>query len=424
MRRSIVAVLTIAAHLLTLPATQAADITIDGVPIPAEAAQARSAADADRPLAQFTGGWVGSWDGKLKHILFVGAPTADGAVKAVYAVGDNQAWGIKPQWHRYDGAISGNILTVFGSGFTAIYERTRNNTLNARFELGNRRSQAIMTSADLLALAKPGAAITWSTGRSELLPTALVENNKPVQLEIVIYKPPGVGPFPLAIINHGSTGQGDNPKLFAETWDHVGLAGFLNERGWMVAFPQRRGRGRSEGKYDEGFAADRLKGYTCDTAQTLAGADRALQDIEAAVTALRLRPDVAKQPHLIGGQSRGAVLSVAYAGMHPEQVHGVINFVGGWVGDGCETASAVNSDLFKRGSRFAHPMLWLYGERDPFYVITHSRANFSAFQSAGGTGKFIAFEVPGNYGHFVIGHPQLWSQPVTDYLNAQSAIRQ
>jgi len=38
---------------------------------------------------------------------------------------------------------------------------------------------------------------------------------------------------------------------------------------------------------------------------------------------------------VIGGQSRGGILSVAYAGAHPQQVRGVINFVGGWTGDSC-----------------------------------------------------------------------------------------
>jgi len=57
----------------------------------------------------------------------------------------------------------------------------------------------------------------------------------------------------------------------------------------------------------------------------------ALTNIDAAIAVLRRRQDVAPGPVLIGGQSRGGVLSVAYAGMHPEQTLGVINFVGGWV---------------------------------------------------------------------------------------------
>src|SRR5215813_12655696 len=96
----------------------------------------------------------------------------------------------------------------------------------------------------LMVLAYPVAAQS-TRERSELVATGLVEGGKPIRLEVVTFKPPGQGPFPLAVINHGSTGRGNNPALFTETWFNVGLADFLNQRGWMVAFPQRRGRGKS-----------------------------------------------------------------------------------------------------------------------------------------------------------------------------------
>jgi hypothetical protein len=56
------------------------------------------------------------------------------------------------------------------------------------------------------------------------------------------------------MFNHGSTGKGTNSALFTETLFDVDLADFLNNRGWIVVFPQRRGRGRSDGLYDEGFS--------------------------------------------------------------------------------------------------------------------------------------------------------------------------
>jgi pimeloyl-ACP methyl ester carboxylesterase len=275
-----------------------------------------------------------------------------------------------------------------------------------------------MTPADLAALTRPGAVVHWTRGRSELVPTELIEDGKPVRLEVVTFKPPREGPFPLAVINHGSTGRGINPALFTATWFDVGLADFLNERGWTVAFPQRRGRGKSDGRYDEGFSPERAKGYTCDADISLAGADRALRDIGATIAALVRRPDVAASRILIGGQSRGGVLSVAYSGAHPEQISSVINFVGGWVGDGCATASAINQNLFEQGARFKRPTLWLYGRHDPFYSTSHSRENFAAFQKAGGQGSFLEFDVPGGYGHGVINHPLLWSTPIGTYLDS------
>ena len=255
-----------------------------------------------------------------------------------------------------------------------------------------------------------------------MISTKLRENGKPVRLEVVIDKPPGDGPFPLLVVNHGSTGRGNNPALFTQTFSNPAFAEMFVKRGYMVAFPQRRGRGKSEGRlYDEGFNVDRNQGYACDPKQSLPGADRALTDIAAAVEVLRQRPDVAREPIVMAGISRGGILSIAYAGMHPRAVAGVINFVGGWMGEGCPNASEINGALFKRGGMFPHQTLWLYGNHDPFYSLDHSRANFAAFQAAGGKGSFFDFEVPGGNGHRVMFSPPLWTGHVDRYLNSIGA---
>ena len=158
----------------------------------------------------------------------------------------------------------------------------------------------------------------WTRGKSEFLQTDLTEDGKPVRLEAVIFRPSGAGPFPLAVINHGSTGRGSNPRRFTETWFAPALADFLNDRGWIVAFPQRRGRGKSDELYDEGLVVNRTQ-YTGDIDIALRGADRALSDIDAAIAVLRRRQNVAPTPVLIGGVSRGGVLSIAYAGLHPSK---------------------------------------------------------------------------------------------------------
>jgi dienelactone hydrolase len=143
-----------------------------------------------------------------------------------------------------------------------------------------------------------------------------------------------------------------------------------------------------------------------------------LTDIDAAIAALRRRPDVAPTPVLLGGQSRGGVLAVAYGGLHPAQIFGVINFVGGWLGKGCSTASAVNQAVFERGAHYRRPTIWLYGRGDPFYSIAHSRSNFAAFEKAGGQGSFFEFGAPSNPGHFVFRDPDLWSGAAGKYLDS------
>jgi pimeloyl-ACP methyl ester carboxylesterase len=110
------------------------------------------------------------------------------------------------------------------------------------------------------------------------------------------------------------------------------------------------------------------------------------------------------------------MLAIAYAGMYPEQVLGVLNFVGGWVGERCSTAGEINGALFQRGGKFSQPTLWLYGLHDSFYSIEHSRSNFGVFKKAGGRGEFFEFAVPLGVGHGLVGFPKLWSRNVQNYL--------
>jgi len=396
----------------------AADRLVDGVPLPEDAKTATVVETDPTELRQWAGAWVGAWGGRLKHILLVESVTADGSARVVYAIGDNPWIGIRRGWSRYEAAVSGRRLTISEAGFSATYDLTDQGGLNATYTRGKIVSYAAMTKTDLATLLEPDAVVPWTRGKSELLRTALIEDGKPVNLEVVIFRPNGVGPFPLAVFNHGSTGNGRNSTLFTETLLDVGLADFLNNRGWLVAFPQRRGRGRPDGLYDEGFSADRRQGYTCDFDISLAGAERALDDIASAMAELKQRPDVAPSRVLIGGQSRGGILSVAYAGMHPDQIFGVINFVGGWMGTHCDTASRLNGTLFVRGARFDRPTLWLYGDQDPFYDLQHSRNNFMLFECAGGKGTFLEFKMPGGYGHGVLSAPELWEGPVAEYLSS------
>lgn len=244
----------------------------------------------------------------------------------------------------------------------------------------------------------------------------VVVDGETVRLEMRIYRPAVPGRVPTLIFNHGSTGRGDDSSLFARPIDSRVLAPFFVKLGWAVVLPARRGRAGSEGHYDEGFDRDRSRGYACDSALSVPGADRALRDIAAATEVILAMPFVDRQRVIMGGQSRGGILSVAYAGQHPAQVKAVINFVGGWLGTGCPTASAVNQTLFRRGARYPHEMLWLYGENDPFYPLAHSRENFQAFLAVGGKAAFHGFALTGANGHSVAAFPEHWASLLDAYL--------
>ena len=255
--------------------------------------------------------------------------------------------------------------------------------------------------------------------QSVMAETSLRLNGKPVRLQFIVWKPEGEGPFPLLLFNHGSTGRGTDTTIFRQPRLHGTIARYFNEHGWMMVTPMRRGRGWSDGLYDEGFGSNRASGYACRTARSLKGAERAMMDVLAALTVLKDWSSVDPTRVVIGGQSRGGILSVAFAGRHPQEVKGVLNFVGGWMGEGCPNAAEINGSLARQGGAFPQATLWLYGDDDPFYSLGHSRRVFRRFEGAGGRGTFVAVSPPrGMSGHVIASDLELWREPVAAYLRS------
>ena len=251
-----------------------------------------------------------------------------------------------------------------------------------------------------------------------------------VRLAVRIFRPNGEGPFPTLIFHHGSTGFGTQPLRFPRFWQPDTVVNFFVDRGWSVVLPSRRGRGGSEGGYDEGFGPDRSRGYSSDPAYSLPGADRALADIDAITDVIRTWPFVDPETIVLGGVSRGGILSIAHAGLRPALYRGVLNFVGGWLGGRGSNQTTVNQSIFNRGVPFGKETLWLYASDDSFYSLDTTRAYFAAFEEAGGIGVFVD-DFPDAIGHGLYNAPEHWGSVVEDYLNrhelphvaAPSAIR-
>ena len=214
------------------------------------------------------------------------------------------------------------------------------------------------------------------------------------------------------------------PALLSQFWVRKGggderarTADLLNANGWIVAFPQRRGRGGSDGLYDEDFAEDRLHGYSPKAARSLLGAERALKDADAALVALRRRPDVDAGKVLLGGVSRGGVVAIMQAGQNPSRFSGVINFVGGWVGER-RGETEINPTLFRRIGSFDGLVLSIYGEEDEYYSLVHSKSNLAEMQALGANSQLHVVKLPGyGKGHWAIAVPTLWEGVVSEYLN-------
>jgi dienelactone hydrolase len=252
--------------------------------------------------------------------------------------------------------------------------------------------------------------------QQRMIPTPWTEAGEKVALEMLVFKPVGAGPFPTLVMNHGSTGQGDNKDLFKQTWSANLLTTYFLKKGWQVVHPQRRGRGQSGGLYDEGFDSRRSQ-YSCVLDESLNGLDRAIEDLDVVMNFLLEMDQVDPKQIYMGGQSRGGVLSVAYAARKPELFKGILNFVGGWMNDRCTDGKTINRTAFLFGATYGKPTLWLYGHDDALYTVRHMRDNFEAYVSQGGKGEFVELRVPGQMnGHGVIHYPEVWIPAVDGFI--------
>lgn len=277
-------------------------------------------------------------------------------------------------------------------------------------------NEPVVDSCSPTSVLENGVCRTFAVRVDERAPTPFMEDGQPVSLEVVLFKPLEDGRYPTVVFHHGSTGNGSDPSRFGLTFTSKSITRYFVERGWMVAFPQRRGRGQSDGLYDEGFKPDR-SAYSCQEDLTLGGAARALDDLDAITEWMRGRADVDTTRMLVGGASRGGILSIAHVARRPEVYLGAINFVGGWISEGCGDYRSVNRTLFVEGAAFPGPSLWLYGENDSFYSLAYSRTNFDSFSMAGGLGSMIEIvRAAGLNGHFVINDLELWERTMDEFI--------
>lgn len=201
------------------------------------------------------------------------------------------------------------------------------------------------------------------------------------ELETTIYKPPGNGPFPLALISDGK--EFGNPR-FAPRAQYPVLSKELVRRGFLVAIPNRRGYSKSGGNYI--FT-------TCDA---LSSAEQQSKDVLDSLDTLRKRPDVDPTNILLLGQSYGGFISLATASKGPAGVKGVINFAGGLMQSpemNCPWQDKLVNAFKSMGKDIKVPTLWFYGTNDSFWGADLPRKMYDAYKDAGGNVKAIWFGV-------------------------------
>jgi dienelactone hydrolase len=228
-------------------------------------------------------------------------------------------------------------------------------------------------------LASPARAqVLDSSVNEQVLSLPVTVNNEKLHFETTIYKPPGEGPFPLLLMNHGK--ERGNPS--AQKRDRfLAMGREFVQRGYAVAVPMRKGFSKSDGIYGD---------FGCNMHDNgLLQAD----DVEAALRSLTQMPWVDRERIIVAGQSYGGLATMAFGTRPFPGVRGLLNFAGGLRIDGnaCDWKSALVNAFTSYGSRTSLPSLWFYGENDSYFDHPLAQRLQMAYQSAGGPSQLIAY---------------------------------
>ncbi|HTD28183.1 MAG TPA: alpha/beta fold hydrolase, partial [Xanthomonadaceae bacterium] len=270
----------------------------------------------------------------------------------------------------------------------------------------------VVGASTLAAAAALDPAVAGNEPDSSKMPTAPMREQvlriagdpaRPVTLEATLFEPPGNGPFPLAVMNHGAKGD---PRT-AERYRISFSIDYLLSRGYAVIAPMMRGFAGSDGK---------AVALGCDDASI--GRLNA-HDILAVIDDIKARPEIDGSQVLVVGQSFGGWNALALATIAPPELKGVVDFVGGLRSSTCASQDEAMFDgmeQFGRDSRV--PSLWFYGERDDEFPEKVWRTDYDRFTHAGGKAELVDFGTVDD-AHNLLGHGDrldLWVPKLNAYL--------
>lgn len=231
------------------------------------------------------------------------------------------------------------------------------------------------------------------------------------------YHPPGNGPFPLIVLNHGSPGIASERAVMGR-WRHLPQIREFTKRGFAVLVPMRRGYGATGGDWAENFG-------TCKAPIYYHAALEQAKDVTAAIRFGRSLPFVNPDEVILVGQSAGGIASIAAASKDPEGLIGVVNFSGGRggrpytnPGEPC-VADNMTAAIAKLAKTIKVPVLWHYSENDQFFAPHNVKAWFRAFKDAGAHGRLV-MQPPFQWdGHGIFGMAKglpIWTAQFDKFL--------
>ena len=250
------------------------------------------------------------------------------------------------------------------------------------------------------ASAQPALGAQGAEGEPHRLQQWLVPSPDPATASrALLFRPPGAGPFPLAVIAHAST-QNVMRRAQMPRPEYRALAGWLVARGFAVLVPERPGHGATGGKYLEDQGG-------CDEADYARSGRVTADEIAAAAGLLRKQSFIRPTGMVVIGHSAGGWGALALAGGDPKDIAAIIAFAAGRGGHADDVPDRVcaphaltaAADQFGKTARVK--VTWLVAANDSYFSPTFSRKLADAFRAGGGKVDFRELPAHGGEGHWL-----------------------
>ncbi|MGB8398674.1 alpha/beta hydrolase family protein [Bradyrhizobium sp.] len=248
--------------------------------------------------------------------------------------------------------------------------------------------------------AQPGFGAQGGEGAPNRLQQWLVPSpDSGTPAHAVLFRPPGAGPFPLALIAHASS-QNVLRRAQMPPPEYRALSAWLVARGFAVLVPERPGHGATGGKYLEDQGG-------CDEADYSRAGRATAEAIGAALNYLRGQPFIRPDGAVIVGHSAGGWGALALAGENPPGVSAIVAFAPGRGGRANDFPNQVCAPhtLMSSASEFGKtarvPVTWLVAANDSYFSPTLSRQLAEAFRGGGGKVDLQVLVAYGSEGHWL-----------------------
>jgi dienelactone hydrolase len=241
-----------------------------------------------------------------------------------------------------------------------------------------------------------------------------------VLMRTFVYRPPGEGPFPLVIINHGSV-QGERRRASLPQPEFLAASEWLVRRGYAVAVPQRPGHGQTGGPY---FETNSPEGG-CDKVDYRQSGEAIADSIQAAVDFFARQSFVRKTGMIVVGNSAGGWGALALASRNPRDVKAIVSFAAGRGGrvNGRPNNNCAPEKLVAAARSFGAtgriPVLSIYARNDSFFGPDIAQGLSDAYRNAGGRMDFHLLPAFGSDGHALLGSRDgvaVWGPIVEKFL--------